>query len=155
MPRTMTFTATAQARPRGGIAIALPFDPAEAWGDRDRYYLAGTIQQYPMRATVTPDDEPMLTLGPSWCRDPRVGPGASLRVSLHLEGPQLETMSSDLADAIRAEPKARRLFESLATFHRNAFVTWVEGAKRPETRARRIAETVEGLTAGRRERSVR
>ena len=50
----MTFTATAQARSGGGIAIALPFDPAEAWGDRDRYYLAGTIGQYPMRATVTP-----------------------------------------------------------------------------------------------------
>jgi hypothetical protein len=44
MARTMTFTATAQARPRGGMAIALPFDPAEAWGDRDRYYLAGTIE---------------------------------------------------------------------------------------------------------------
>jgi len=137
MTRTMTFTATAQARPRGGIAIVLPFDLAEAWGDRDRYYLAGTIEQYSMRATVTPDDgDPMLALGPAWCRDPRVGPGASLRVSLHPEGPQLDTMSSDLADALRAEPDAQRFFESLATFYRNAFVTWVEGAKRPETRAR-------------------
>ena len=148
----MTFTATAQARPRGGIAIALPFDPAEAWGDRDRYYLAGTIEQYPMRATVTPAGaEPMLTLGPAWCRDPRVGPGASLRVSLHPEGPQLDTISPDFADALRAEPEARRFFESLATFYRKAFVTWVEGAKKPETRARRISEVVEDLKAGRRE----
>ena len=136
MTRTMTFTATAQARRRGGIA--------------------GTIEQYPMRATVTPDDgDPMLTLGPAWCRDPRVGPGASLRVSLHAEGPQLDTISPDFADALRAEPEARRFFESLATFYRNAFVTWVEGAKRPETRARRIAATVDDLKAGRRERSVR
>ena len=109
-----------------------------------------------MRATVTPAGaEPMLTLGPAWCRDPRVGPGASLQVSLHPEGPQLDTISPDFADALRAEPEARRLFESLATFYRNAFVTWVEGAKRPETRARRIAETVDDLKAGRRERSVR
>lgn len=79
MSRTMTFIATAQARARGGIAIALPFDPAEAWGERDRYYLAGTVGHYPMRATVIPDDrETVLTLGPAWCRDPRVGPGASL-----------------------------------------------------------------------------
>jgi hypothetical protein len=94
MTRTMTFTATAQARPRGGIAIALPFDPAEAWGDRDRYYLAGTIEHYRMRATVTPGDpEPTLVLGPAWCRDPRVGPGATLRVSLQPEGPQLDTIA--------------------------------------------------------------
>jgi len=149
----MTFTATAKARPRGGISIALPFDPAEAWGERDRYYLAGRIEQYPMRATVTPANEPMLTLGPSWCRDPRVGPGSTLRVSLQPEGPQLETIAPDFADALRAEPEARRFFESLATFYRNAMVTWVEGAKRPDTRARRIAETVADLNAGRRERT--
>ena len=61
----MTFTATAQARPRGGIAIHLPFDPAEAWGERDRFYLAGTIERYPMRATmIASDGDHMLTLGP-------------------------------------------------------------------------------------------
>jgi Bacteriocin-protection, YdeI or OmpD-Associated len=151
----MTFTATAQARPRGGIAIALPFDPAEAWGDRDRYYLAGTIERYSMRATVTPAGaEPMLMLGPAWCRDPRVGPGASLQVSLHPEGPQLDTISPDFADALRAEPEARRFFESLATFYRKAYVTWVEGAKKQETRVPRIAEVVDDLKAGRRERSA-
>jgi hypothetical protein len=152
MTRTMTFTATALARPGGGISIALPFDPAAAWGDRDRYYLAGTIEQYPMRATVTPAGaEPMLTLGPAWCRDPRVGPDASLRVSLRPEGPQLDTISLDFADALRAEPEARRFFESLATFYRKGFVTWVEGAKRPETQARRVSEVVQDLKAGRRE----
>ena len=132
MPRTMTFTATAQARPRGGIAIALPFDPADPWGERDRYYLAGTIGHYPMRATVTPDDgESMLSLGPAWCRDPRVGPGASLRVSLHPEGPQLDTISPDFAAALRAEPEARRFFESLATFYRKGFVTLGGGSEAP------------------------
>ena len=107
-----------------------------------------------MRATVTPTKgaSPTLTLGPAWCRDPRVGPGASLRVSLHPEGPQLDTIATDLADALRAEPKARRTFESLATFYRKAFVDWINGARRPETRAKRVAETVEALNAGRRER---
>ena len=109
-----------------------------------------------MRATVTPGGaEPMLTLGPAWCRDPRVGPGASLHVSLHPEGPQLDTISADFADALRAQPKARRFFESLATFYRKAYVTWVEGAKKPATRVPRIAEVVDDLRAGRRERSVR
>jgi hypothetical protein len=77
-----------------------------------------------MRATVAfAGAEPMLTLGPAWCRDPRVGPGASLQVSLHPEGPQLDTISSDFADALRAEPEARRFFESLAPFYRKAYLT--------------------------------
>jgi hypothetical protein len=148
----MTFTAVARGRPRGGIAVDLPFDPASVWGERDRYYVAGTIEQYPMRGVVTGDAAaPMLELGPSWCRDPRVGAGATLRVSLHPEGPQLETISADLADAIRAEPRARRFFESLATHYRNGFVTWVEGAKRPETRMKRMHAMIAALSDGRRE----
>ena len=151
--QTMNFTATAVGRPRGGIAIALPFDPAEVWGERDRYYLAGTVGSYPMRATVTPGDgEPIMTLGPAWCRDPRVGAGASVQVSLHPEGPQLDTIDADFADALRAEPTARRFFESLATFYRKGWVTWVDGARRPEARAVRIGETVAALRAGLRER---
>ncbi len=153
MTRTVTFTATSTARPRGGISIALPFDPAEVWGDRDRWYLAGSIERYPMRATVTPGDgAPSLELGPSWCRDPRVGPGATVQVSLHLEGPQLDSIATDVADALRAEPKARRFFESLATFYRKGYMTWIDGARRPEARATRIAETVTALKAGHRER---
>jgi uncharacterized protein YdeI (YjbR/CyaY-like superfamily) len=61
-------------------------------------------------------------------------------------------MSDDVADALNAEPDARRYFESLATFYRRGFIRWIEGAKRPETRARRIADVVAALKSGRRER---
>jgi hypothetical protein len=153
MTETMSFTAIARARARGGISIPLPFDPAAVWGERDRYHLAGWIEQYPMRVVVAGGNaEPVMELGPSWCRDPRVGPGATLTVRLQAEGPQLETISTDLAEAIRADPAAQRFFESLATHYRNAYVSWVESAKRPETRSRRINEVVAALIAGRRER---
>jgi hypothetical protein len=83
MTRTVTFTAVARGRLRGGIAIDLPFDLASVWGERDRYYLAGSIQQYPMRGVVAGDmDAPVLELGPAWCRDPRVGPGANARAAI-------------------------------------------------------------------------
>jgi hypothetical protein len=84
MTRTVTFTAVARGRQRGGIAIDLPFDLASVWGERDRYYLAGSIQQYPMRDVVSGDTgaPPVLELGPAWCRDPRVGPGANARAAI-------------------------------------------------------------------------
>ncbi len=152
MTKTMTFTAVAGARPRGGITVPLPFDPASVWGDRDRYYLAGWIEQYPMRAVVAGGTgESVMDLGPAWCRDPRLGAGTTLNVRLAPEGPQLDTVASDLAQAISAVPQARRFFESLATHYRKNYVGWVESAKRPETRSRRISEVVAALTAGRRE----
>jgi uncharacterized protein YdeI (YjbR/CyaY-like superfamily) len=73
-------------------------------------------------------------------------------VSLGPEGPQVGAMAEDIALALEANPDARRFFESLATFYRKNFIRWIEDAKRPETRAKRIAETVTTLEAGKRER---
>ena len=106
-----------------------------------------------MRGTVTAvGDDHFLLLGPAWCRDPRVGPGAHVTVSLAPEGPQVAALASDIRAAFAAEPEARRFFESLATFYRNGFIDWIEAAKRPETRARRIAEMLAALKAGNRQR---
>jgi len=43
-PATRSFPATLEPRPDGGVAIAIPFDPVEAWGDKDRHYVAGAIE---------------------------------------------------------------------------------------------------------------
>ena len=148
-----TFEATLEPRSRGGIAIRLPFDPNGAWGAKDRHYVAGTIGGHSFRGALTvADSDAVLELGPSWCRDPRVGPGAHASVTIAPEGPQVEDLAPDLRSALAGTPKARRFFESLATFYRNDYVTWVEGAKRPDTRSRRIADAVAALKAGRRER---
>jgi len=48
----------------------------------------------------------------------------------------------DLAAALAAEPKADRQFALFSPSARKAYLYWVGGAKRPETRARRIAEVV-------------
>ena len=82
----------------------------------------------------------------------RAGRGAQVAVALALEGPQVGAMAEDIAAALEANPDARHFFESLATFYRKNFIRWIEGAKRPETRAKRIAETVSTLRAGKWER---
>ena len=43
-------------------------------------------------------------------------------------------------------------FESLPTFYRKNFMRWIDSAKRPETRAKHIAEVIETLKAHKRER---
>jgi hypothetical protein len=147
------FTARAEGRPGGGIAIKLPFDPAAAWGERDRYDLTGTINGHRIRGKLTSRaGGHVLALGPAWCRDATIVVGALVVVVLAPEGPQVAAMAADIAAALEAEPAARRFFESLPTFYRKNFMRWIEGAKRPETRAKRVTETVATLKSGKRER---
>jgi uncharacterized protein YdeI (YjbR/CyaY-like superfamily) len=50
--------------------------------------------------------------------------------------------------ALRKRPAALRHFEALAPSHRRKYVGWIESAKREETKARRLKETIRLLAAG-------
>ena len=147
-----TFVAVAEARPRGGIAVRIPFDPSAEWGVKGRHDVTGNVAGRKVRGRlVARGGEHYLELGPAWCRDNPLADGMQVTVTLAPEGPQVVYMSSDVAEALNADPDARRFFESLATFYRKGFIRRIEGAKRPATRARLIAETVAALKAGKRE----
>lgn len=63
--------------------------------------------------------------------------------------PTTATVPDDFRRALDAEPAAREFFESLGATKRYSFLYRIQDAKRPETRAKRIAEYVELLRAGR------
>src|SRR5262249_49149205 len=48
-PGMKAFSTTVEGRPRGGLAIKLPFDPAAEWGDKDRYHVTGAIDGHKAR----------------------------------------------------------------------------------------------------------
>jgi uncharacterized protein YdeI (YjbR/CyaY-like superfamily) len=53
-----------------------------------------------------------------------------------------------IARAFQAHPRAWQHFQTLARRGRRDFVVWIHLAKRPETRDRRIRESIELLSAG-------
>lgn len=55
-------------------------------------------------------------------------------------------LHDDLAEALRATPAALDAFQSLAPSHRREHLRYTYEAKRPETRARRIENTIRRLT---------
>jgi uncharacterized protein YdeI (YjbR/CyaY-like superfamily) len=63
--------------------------------------------------------------------------------------PAIPDLPAYIAKALRANPKAWRFFQELAPTYRRHFVAWIHTAKRPETRARRIRESIVLLAAGR------
>jgi uncharacterized protein YdeI (YjbR/CyaY-like superfamily) len=55
---------------------------------------------------------------------------------------------ADLALALRNNAAARKTFDAFAPSHRREYLEWILGAKRVETRARRIVQAVEWLAEG-------
>ncbi len=59
-------------------------------------------------------------------------------------------LPDDLRAAIGAVVAATGLWQSLTPLGRNEFICWVEDAKQPATRARRIVRTFEEMAEGKR-----
>lgn len=59
-----------------------------------------------------------------------------------LDAAEAGTVPADLAAALAADVVAERHFAAFSVSARKMILTWVLAAKRPDTRARRVAETV-------------
>jgi hypothetical protein len=53
----------------------------------------------------------------------------------------------DLKALLEANEHARQRFERLSAGHRREYIQWIIEAKRPDTRQRRLASTIERLTS--------
>jgi len=62
--------------------------------------------------------------------------------------PAIPDLPAYIAKALNANPKAWGFFQKLAPTYRRHFVGWIHTAKRPETREKRIRESVALLAAG-------
>ncbi len=134
--------------------LPIPFDPDEVWGDKSEHHVRGTVNGLDLRGVV----EPLATgrgvvLGPAWRRDRHIESGATVDVMLEPEGPQRDDLAADIAAAFAANPAAGAFFDSIAQFYRRAYLRYIDATKRrPDERATRIAEVVELLVAGEKER---
>lgn len=78
-----------------------------------------------------------------------VDTGDQVEVDVELDTePRVVEEPEDLARALDADPAARAAFDRLSPGNRRGHVHAVEGAKKPETRTRRIAKVMEALDDG-------
>lgn len=136
------------------VFVPVPFDPDEVWGPKPRHHVRGTVKDMGVRAVVEPvDDGVGIVLGPAWRRGCGLAAGDRVQVLLEPEGPQRGDLPDDVQAALDADPAAAAFFDSLAQFYRNAYLRWIESTKRrPDVRVERIAEVVDLLSKGIKER---
>lgn len=57
-------------------------------------------------------------------------------------------LPEDFAAALARRPDAKAAFDAFAPSHRREYLEWITEARRPQTRARRIAQALEWLAEG-------
>jgi uncharacterized protein YdeI (YjbR/CyaY-like superfamily) len=78
------------------------------------------------------------------------GLAAAPTANTYAPKPSIPELPAYIAKAFKTNPKAWKFFQTLAARNRRDFVVWIHTAKRPETRERRIRESIELLAAGKR-----
>jgi hypothetical protein len=148
------FTTTAAPVGRGRVLIPVPFDPDTVWGVKPRHHVNGTVNHMRFRGVVERAGDGFgLTLGPASLRGCGLSPGDSVTVDIAPEGPQRDDLAEDIAAALDANPAAAAFFDGLAQFYRRGYLRWIDGTKRrPDVRAERIAEMIQLLEAGQKQR---
>jgi len=152
--REQRFRAPVTLGRRGRGVVALPFDPDEMWCAKAKHPVGGRIDGKKVRGMVERDGGVwVFTLPSMWMCDADVAVGTGVTVELWPEGPQRGDLAADIAAALEANPAAAAFWDTLAQFYRKAYLRWIDATKRrPDLRPVRIAEVVDLLAAGVKER---
>jgi hypothetical protein len=131
--------------------IPVPFDPKPVFG-KVRAPVVVTLNGYSYRSTIA-------SMGGTVCiplrRSNREAAGLEgnetlqVRLDLDIEERRV-TPPPDLVMALKAEPGAWERWRELSFSHQREYVEAVEGAKKPETRSRRVETTVDAVAAKKR-----
>jgi hypothetical protein len=146
-------TFRAELRRTGGntTGFQVPREVVDKLGGGGRPKVVATVGEYQWRSSIAKMG------GGYW-----LGVSAKVRAEAGVQGGQtldvtvvLDTaertvaVPEDLAAALDQAPAAKAVFIGLSYSHQRRYVEHIGEAKQPETRARRVARTVEMLVVGR------
>lgn len=134
-------------------AIHVPFDVEKTFGTRGRVPVRGTLNGAPFRGSLFPMGGRHIFVVNRKLREAsgvRGGETVAVTVARDTE-PRVIDAPADFARALKGNEEAQAAWDRLSYTHRREHVEHIEGAKRPETRERRVEKSVALLAAGRKE----
>lgn len=138
----------------GGAFVTVPFDVEAAFGT-GRPKIKATIDGIFYRGSLVRMGTPnhMLLVLKEIRSQIGKKPGDPVHVVIELDvEPRSVQVPDDLRRALAAEPDAARWFDKLSYTHQKEYVTWIEEARRPETRRARVEKAVDLLRQGKKAR---
>ncbi len=164
MSKKHTFTAAIQNAGGGGAFVEVPFDVEKAFGSK-RPKIKAIIDGIPYRGTLAVSPRQAGSRGPNGVRmgserhmllilkSIREQTGKTFGDEVHLivkadTAPRVVGIPDELKRAFKTEKKAKAFFEKLSYTHQKEDVTWINDARKQETRQARVIKTVELLKKG-------
>jgi bacteriocin resistance YdeI/OmpD-like protein/uncharacterized protein DUF1905 len=152
MSKKQTFTAVIQNAGGGGAFVEVPFDVEQAFGSK-KPKVKATIEGVPYRGTlVRMGTECHVLIILKGIRE-QIGKTFGDEVTISVEPdtePRLIEIPPDLAKELKKDKEANAFFDKLSYTHQKEYVTWINEAKKQETRQNRILKTLEMLKKGQR-----
>ena len=150
----MRFRATVELNGKTATGIEVPEEVVAELGQGQRPPVRVTIGGYSYRTTVARmGGRFLVSLSAENRAAAGVAAGDQVEVDLELDAaPREVEVPADLAEALARDDAARANFEGMPYSHRKEWVRWVTEAKKPDTRAARLATTVQSLHDGKRTR---
>lgn len=144
-----TFTVELERVGKTATMFRIPFDLEGAFG-RARPPVKVTVRGHTWRTTPgVYDGVGHVVVNRTVKAATGVDAGERVRVRVELDTePRTVRVPRDLAEALAADPVSKKAFAAMSFTNRRQYVEWVEDAKRPETRARRVSSTVERAREG-------
>jgi hypothetical protein len=157
MSKKQTFTATIQnasGAGGGGAFVEIPFDVEESFGSK-KPKVKAMIEGVPYRGTLTRMGTECHILGIRKEIREEIGKTFGDEIKITVEPdvePRVIEIPAELKKAFRIEKETRAFFEKLSYTHQREYVTWINEAKKGETRHNRIAKAIEMLKKGQKAR---
>ena len=142
----MRFRTTVQAHGKTATGFEVPDAVVAELGRGKRVPVVVTINGYSYRSTVAPyRGQNLLPLNAENREGAGIVAGQEVEIDLEVDdAPRTVEVPDDLAAAL-AGAGAREAFDGLSFTRQRELVEGVLGAKKPETRERRIAQAVEDV----------
>jgi hypothetical protein len=135
-------------------ALKPPFDVVAVFERKGRVPVRGTINGFPFRSSLmNMGDGHMMVVNAELRAGAKCKAGDTVTVLMELdEDKRTVDVPAYLKKIIDRDPKAREFWPKLSFTHQKEYVQEIEGAKRPETREKRIASMMEALHKGQRKK---
>jgi len=145
---SQTFRTTLAPGGGNNVGIVVPPDVVSAFDRGKRVLVVVTIDgSYQYRNTIASMGGRFLISFNAETRK-ATGRGAGDEVEVRLDvddAPRVVEIPEDLAAELAKDPAARAAWEKLSYSHQRAHAEAITGAKKPDTRARRVAKALEML----------
>lgn len=128
--------------------IEFPYDVEEEFGTRGQVKVKATFDGHPYRGSLATMGRERHCLGVTKKVRKAIGkdPGDKVHVVIEKdEEPRTVEVPDVLQDWLNEHPEEQAFFDDLAYTYRKEYVRWITGAKREETRKRRLEKTFEML----------